>query len=78
MQDPGALALAELNGGVAGNKQKCVASNKKGMTVSADHYDGIATPLPGQDRSQAFSRSVPASRINSDATARLAVWLVVQ
>ncbi|KAI0129472.1 SH3 domain-containing protein [Xylariales sp. AK1849] len=59
--DPIALALAELRG-VGGNKQSTVR-------VSADHYHGIATPAPGQDRSQPFSRSVPAPRGGSDIAA---------
>ncbi|ORY62648.1 uncharacterized protein BCR38DRAFT_395763 [Pseudomassariella vexata] len=58
--DPIALALAELKG-VAGNKQ---ATSR----MSADHYHGIATPAPGQDRSQ-FSRSVAAARANGDLVA---------
>ncbi|KAK8044910.1 Src-like protein [Apiospora rasikravindrae] len=59
--DPIALALAELKG-VTGNKQSA-------GRMSADHYHGIATPAPGSERSQAFSRSVPAPRANTDVTA---------
>jgi hypothetical protein len=59
--DPIALALAELKG-VGGNKQSTVR-------VSADHYHGIATPAPGQDRSHPFSRSVPAPRGGGDVAA---------
>ncbi|KAI1141807.1 hypothetical protein F5Y05DRAFT_274040 [Hypoxylon sp. FL0543] len=58
-EDPIAMALAELKG-VAGNKQ---AAGR----ISADHYHGIATPVP--DRSQAPSRSVPSPRVNSDVGA---------
>ncbi|KAH8666335.1 hypothetical protein BX600DRAFT_380606 [Xylariales sp. PMI_506] len=51
--DPIALALAELKG-VAGNKQPA-------DRISADHYHGIATPAPGQDRSpRPFSSSAMA------------------
>ncbi|KAI0844473.1 hypothetical protein F5Y00DRAFT_248680 [Daldinia vernicosa] len=58
-QDPIAQALAELKG---------VASNKQAAgRISADHYHGIATPVP--DRSQAPSRSVPVSRESSDVAA---------
>ncbi|OTB11188.1 hypothetical protein K445DRAFT_322374 [Daldinia sp. EC12] len=57
--DPIAQALAELKG---------VASNKQAVgRISADHYHGIATPVP--DRSQAPSRSVPVSRESSDVAA---------
>ncbi|KAI1801511.1 hypothetical protein F4811DRAFT_534196 [Daldinia bambusicola] len=57
--DPIAQALAELKG---------VASNKQAVgRISADHYHGLATPVP--DRSQAPSRSVPTPRESSDAAA---------
>ncbi|KAI1327443.1 hypothetical protein F5Y16DRAFT_372040 [Xylariaceae sp. FL0255] len=63
-QDPIALALAELKG-IPDNKQSA------GGRVSADRYHGISTPAPerGADRSQPFSRSVPAPRANTDAAA---------
>ncbi|KAK9426444.1 hypothetical protein SUNI508_02885 [Seiridium unicorne] len=61
--DPIAQALAELRE-VAGNKQSTVR-------VSADHYHGIATPVPPQGDSRPFSRSVPAPRSGSDVAAGL-------
>ncbi|KAI1373577.1 hypothetical protein F4677DRAFT_429330 [Hypoxylon crocopeplum] len=65
-EDPIAQALAELKG-VTGKKQ---ATER----ISADHYHGIATPVPdrGPDRSHAMSRaSVPAARGGSDVSAAM-------
>lgn len=62
--DPIALALAELKevAGVTGNKQATAR-------ISADHYHGIATPVPGQEHARPHSRSVPAPRVGSDLAA---------
>ncbi|CAM1502049.1 Fc.00g040330.m01.CDS01 [Cosmosporella sp. VM-42] len=51
--DPIALALAELKGVTLGKQSS--------VRMSADHYHGIATPVPGSDagNSAANSRSVP-------------------
>lgn len=65
-KDPIALALAELKE-VAGNKHSA-------GRISADHYHGIATPVPDRaaerPQSQVFSRPVPlTSKSTSDVAA---------
>lgn len=61
-QDPIALALAELRE-VAGN------TKQSSVRVSADHWHGIATPIPAQGEARPFSKSVPAPRRGSDLAA---------